>query len=178
MVKECMAFLDEVPYDERMALIDTLLTVTDGRIFVEKQRARLVLKLAHIRESEGKIAEAAKLLQEVQVETFGAMKKKEKTEYILEQMRLCLLKKDYVRTQIISRKIHPKVLQDPSVDFQNLKIRFNELMVQYYVHSKNHLEIAKAYYQIYDTPIIKEDPAKLLNVRTSSLPCPRRSLCS
>ena len=130
MVKRCISFLDELSYDDRMALMDTLLQVTDGRIFVEKERARLVLKLAHIRESEGKIAEAAKILQEVQVETFGAMKKKEKTEYILEQMRICLLKKDYIRTQIISKKIHPKVLQDPLEDFQHIKIRFNELMVQ------------------------------------------------
>jgi len=162
MVKRCISFLDEMGYDDMMALMDTLLSVIDGRIFVEKQRARLVLKLAHIREKEGKISEAAKILQEVQVETFGAMKKKEKTEYILEQMRVCLLKKDFVRTQIISKKIHPKVLQDPAVEFQKLKIRFNELMVQYYAQAHNHIEIAKAYHQIYETPIIRESQDSLL----------------
>lgn len=119
MVKKAALCLDlplaRLPLDAKFSLFDTLLAVTEGRIFVEKQRARLVLKLAHIRESEGKVAEAAKLLQEVQVETFGAMKKQEKTEYILEQMRMCLLKKDYVRTQIISRKIHPKGPRLPSL---------------------------------------------------------------
>jgi len=60
--------------------------------------------LSKIREDEGKIDEAVKVLQEVQVETFGTMKKYEKTEYILEQMRLCLKKKDFVRAQIISKK--------------------------------------------------------------------------
>lgn len=49
----------------------------------------------------------------VQVETFGSMDKREKVELILEQMRLCLAKKDYVRTQIISKKIAPKFFDDP-----------------------------------------------------------------
>jgi len=165
MVKKTAALLDlpasQLPEASKFSLFDTLLAVTEGRIFVEKQRARLVLKLAHIRESEGKVAEAAKLLQEVQVETFGAMKKQEKTEYILEQMRLCLKKKDYVRTQIISRKIHPKVLLEVDEAFQRLKIRYHELMVEYYTNSGNNLEIAKAYYQIYETPMIKSDQNKL-----------------
>jgi len=78
MVKKAMTFLDKMTYEPKMELIDTLLKVTEGKIFVEKQRARLTLKLAQIRESEGKIAEAAKIIQEVQVETFGAMKKKRK----------------------------------------------------------------------------------------------------
>jgi len=47
-----------------------------------------------------------------QVETFGSMEKKEKVEFILEQMRLCLAKKDYIRTQIISKKINTKYFED------------------------------------------------------------------
>ena len=47
-----------------------------------------------------------------QVETFGSMERKEKVEFILEQMRLTLAKKDYIRTQIISKKISPKYFED------------------------------------------------------------------
>ena len=36
------------------------------------------------------------------------MEKREKTDFILEQMRLTLAKKDYTRMQIISRKINTK----------------------------------------------------------------------
>ena len=36
------------------------------------------------------------------------MEKDEKVRFILEQMRLCLAKKDYIRTQIISKKINIK----------------------------------------------------------------------
>lgn len=47
-----------------------------------------------------------------QVETYGSMERREKVEFILEQMRLCLAKKDYIRTQIISKKISPKVFEN------------------------------------------------------------------
>jgi len=40
------------------------------------------------------------------------MEKKEKVEFILEQMRLCLAKQDYVRTQIISKKISTKYFEE------------------------------------------------------------------
>ena len=36
------------------------------------------------------------------------MEKKEKVEFILQQMRLCLAKKDYIRTSIISKKINTR----------------------------------------------------------------------
>lgn len=47
-----------------------------------------------------------------QVETYGSMEKKEKVEFILEQMRLCIAVKDYIRTQIISKKINTKFFQE------------------------------------------------------------------
>ena len=40
------------------------------------------------------------------------MEKREKVEYILEQMRLCLAKRDFVRMQIISKKISVKFFDD------------------------------------------------------------------
>ena len=130
--------------------------VRSFKIFVEKQRARLTVKLALIKEEEGQISEAATILQEVQVETFGSMKKKEKTEFILEQMRLCLRKKDYIRTQIISRKISGKVFEDPA--FAELKIKYYTLMVEYYAHSQQYLDIYKSYQAIYNTPSVQEKP--------------------
>ena len=48
----------------------------------------------------------------LQVETFGSMEKKEKVEFILEQMRLCLAKKDFIRTSIISKKINTRFFDD------------------------------------------------------------------
>ena len=50
------------------------------------------------------------MLQELQVETFGSMERREKVDFILEQMRLALRRRDFIRLQIISKKINPKVL--------------------------------------------------------------------
>jgi 26S proteasome regulatory subunit N5 len=43
-------------------------------------------------------------------------------ELILEQMRLCLAKKDYIRTQIISKKINTKFFDDDNT--QDLKLKY------------------------------------------------------
>jgi 26S proteasome regulatory subunit N5 len=40
------------------------------------------------------------------------MDRREKLEFLLEQMRLCLAKHDYIRTQIISKKINIKAFED------------------------------------------------------------------
>jgi hypothetical protein len=40
------------------------------------------------------------------------MDRREKIEFLLEQMRLCLAKHDYIRTQIISKKINIKAFED------------------------------------------------------------------
>ena|SRR6185369_6253088 len=90
-----------------------IISTSIAQIYVEVERARLTRMLSRIREDEGKIAEAAEILQELQVETFGSMDKREKTDFILEQMRLTLAKRDYTRTQIISRKINTKFFSDP-----------------------------------------------------------------
>lgn len=44
------------------------------------------------------------------------MEKKEKVEFILEQMRLCLAKKDYIRTSIISKKINTRFFSSSEED--------------------------------------------------------------
>lgn len=39
------------------------------------------------------------------METYGSLGKEEKVEFILEQLRLTLAKKDFIRTFIIARKV-------------------------------------------------------------------------
>lgn len=113
MVQECCTYVDKTPDKEtKIKLIETLRSITEGKIYVEVERARLTHILAKIREEEGNAAEAAKIIQELQVETYGSMDKREKVELILEQMRLCLAIKDYIRTQIISKKINTKFFEE------------------------------------------------------------------
>jgi len=136
-----------------------------GKIFVEVEKARLTKMLATIKEADGDTEGAANILQEVQVETFGAMERREKTEYILNQMRLVLAKKDYIRTQIISRKINPKLLEDE--EFQDLKIQYYEYMIRYWLSEGSHLDVCKSYLAIFNTPIVQADEAKWKDALTA-----------
>ncbi|XP_029822541.1 26S proteasome non-ATPase regulatory subunit 12 [Ixodes scapularis] len=157
MVQECLTYIDKLPDKEtQLRLIDTLRTVTAGKIYVEVERARLTHKLAQMKEAEGNVAEAATIMQELQVETFGSMDKREKVELILEQMRLCLAKKDYVRTQIISKKIAPKFFDDP--EQQDLKLRYYRLMIELDQHEGSYLAICRHYSALYRTDSVQEDP--------------------
>lgn len=138
---------------ERYSDLNTLEMLT-WQIFVEVERARLTRILVNIKEKEGKIVEAAELLQELQVETYGSMEKREKTDFILEQFRLCMAKKDYTRAQIISRKISIKFFEEPAQS--DLKIRFYNLMIQLSLQSNDYLKTCKNHRCLYDTPAIKE----------------------
>ncbi|KAL5820577.1 hypothetical protein ACOSQ3_022459 [Xanthoceras sorbifolium] len=186
MVQQAMQYIDETPdLDTRIELIKTLNNVSAGKIYVEIERARLIKKLAKIKEGQGLIAEAADLMQEVAVETFGAMAKTEKIAFILEQVRLCLDRQDYVRAQILSRKISPRVfdvdtskekkkpkegdsvVEEAPADIPSLlelKRIYYELMIRYYSHNNDYLEICRCYKAIYDIPYIKENAAQWIPV--------------
>ena len=120
-----MEYIEKSPTEERrVALIEALRAVTEGKIFLELESARLTRQLAAIKEKNGDIAEAATILQETAVETIGSMEAREKTDFILEQVRLCLGKKDYVRADIIGKKIKRDRLIKQG--FHDLKLRHCE----------------------------------------------------
>ena len=73
------------------------------------------------------------------------MEKKEKVEFILEQMRLCLAKKDYIRTQIISKKINTKFF-----DEEGTQVR-KERMPQYGCPNIEVLEHSYFWSSLYDS---------------------------
>ncbi|ONI22297.1 hypothetical protein PRUPE_2G119800 [Prunus persica] len=186
MVQQAMQFIDQTPdLETRIELIKTLNNISAGKIYVEIERGRLIKRLAKIKEEQGLIAEAADLMQEIAVETFGAMAKTEKIAFILEQVRLCLDCQDYVRAQILSRKISPRVFDiDPAKEKKKskegdniveeapadipslleLKRIYYELMIWYYFHNNDYLEICRCYKAIYDIPSVRENPAQWIPI--------------
>lgn len=109
MVQVVMKFIDAAPNQEKkLSLIETLLTVTEGKIFVEVERARVTRIFSDIKKEQGDLNAAANILCELQVETFGSMERREKTEFILEQVALCIEKGDWMQAGILSRKISTK----------------------------------------------------------------------
>merc|ERR1712226_401422 len=98
------------------------------------------------------ISEAAKTMQDLQVETYGSMERKEKVELILEQMRLCLATKDYIRAQIISKKISTRFFEN--TEYQQLKLTFYQYMIELDQHEGTYLNICRHYRAVLDTPCI------------------------
>ena len=191
MVQKVMGFLDSTPnLDTKLTVIETLRTVTEGKIFVEVERARVTKILSDIKKEQGDLKLAKDTLCELQVETFGSMERREKTEFILAQVALCIEDNDWTQAGILSRKISTKYLSrkpkksaaelekekadrekkrakgddvpEPiEDDVTDLKLRYYELQITLAKHDDKYLDACKHYRQVLDTEAVEEDPAKL-----------------
>ncbi|KAM7209653.1 PCI domain containing protein [Naviculisporaceae sp. PSN 640] len=191
MVQTVMGFLDETPsLETKLSVIETLRTVTEGKIFVEVERARVTKILSDIKKQQGDLKAATDILCELQVETFGSMERREKTEFILAQVALCIEIGDWTQAGILSRKISTRYLArkpkktpeqlekeekerekkkargedvpDEKVDdVTDLKLRYYEQQIILAKHDSKYLDVCKHYRQVLDTEAVEEDPQKL-----------------
>ncbi|KAJ3734633.1 hypothetical protein DFJ43DRAFT_1130442 [Lentinula guzmanii] len=148
MVEQAMGWLEDIRKKEGdkqwLQLVETLREVTEGKIFLETPRARVTLLLSRYHEdlynkstsTEEKrksLETSSELLSDLQVETYSSMERREKTEFILEQMRLLIavarLKDDvakaegkdslaggdaeWVKARVGGRKVNEGFLKEP-----------------------------------------------------------------
>lgn len=125
---------------------------------MEVERARVTRILAKIKESQGDIDTATELLCELQVETYGSMELQEKIEFILEQMELCVKRGDFNQAAILSRKILVRSFKDGK--FEELKLRYYDLMIRIASHDSKYLDICQYYQAVYETESINTDETK------------------
>lgn len=191
MVQTVVGFLDETPdLKTKLSVIETLRTVTEGKIFVEVERARVTKILSDIKKEQGDLKAATEILCELQVETFGSMDRREKTEFILAQVALCIESGDWTQAGILGRKISTRYLsrkpkktaeqlekeqkerekkkargeevpEEKEDDTTDLKLRYYEQQIMLAKHDDKYLEVCKNYRQVLDTEAVEEDPAKL-----------------
>ncbi|KAK4235843.1 PCI domain-containing protein [Achaetomium macrosporum] len=190
MVQTIMGFLDQTPNMEtKLSVIETLRTVTEGKIFVEVERARVTKILSDIKKQQGDLKGATDTLCELQVETFGSMDRREKVEFILAQVELCIEIGDWTQAAILSRKISTRYLarkpkktpeqlekekkerekkgkvieEEPKEeeDVTDLKLRYYRQQIQLAQHDAKYLDVCKHYRQVLDTESVEEDPEKL-----------------
>lgn len=194
MVQTVMGFLDQTPsLETKLSVIETLRTVTEGKIFVEVERARVTKILSDIKKQQGDLKGATDTLCELQVETFGSMDRREKTEFILAQVALCIENGDWTQAGILSRKISTRYLarkpkktpeqlekekkerekkgkaeEEPEKedDTTDLKLRYYRQQIQLAQHDAKYLDVCKHYRQVLDTEAIEEDPKQLRLVST------------
>ena len=166
MVKNC---LNEIlpnlkNHKDSTDLLQTIIKVTEGKIFVEYEYSQAIRKMTEIYLMNNKIVEAAKLIQDVQIEAFGSLENDYKVDYILFQMQVLLEKGDYVRTLIVSNKIKRNHLDDDG--FELLKIRFFKLMIEYFMHEKKYIDVSKSYKTLYD--FVKSINDKLIDIEKNN----------
>ncbi|KFG86399.1 26S proteasome non-ATPase regulatory subunit 12 [Metarhizium anisopliae] len=191
MVQTVVGFLDDTPdLKTKLSVIETLRTVTEGKIFVEVERARVTKILSDIKKEQGDLKAATEILCELQVETFGSMDRREKTEFILAQVALCIESEDWTQAGILGRKISTRYLarkakktaeqlekeqkerekkrargeevpEEKEDDTTDLKLRYYEQQIALAKHDDKYLDVCKHYRQVLDTEAVEEDPAKL-----------------
>eukprot|EP01036_Dinobryon_divergens_P022207 gene22207-30447_t len=145
-VAEAMDYINSTPSEAiKMDLIKSLKDICDGKIYVESESAKLHFMLSKMYEEKGNLDSACEIVQDVHVETYGSLSKKEKADFILEQIRLNLLKKDYIRMNL-------KTIEETG--FEEVKVKFYRMMIEYHMVEKNTWEIAQAYHKIANTPML------------------------
>jgi len=153
---ESMKYLDVTPSEDvKVGLIKTLKDICEGKIYVEAETALLHFTLSKIYEARGDIDNACNVVQDVHVETYGSLDKMQKATYILEQIRLNLLRRDFVRTLISSRKMNLKTLEEE--DFIEVKIKYYTMMVEYYMDKREVWDICQSYYKIASAKLKLDD---------------------
>lgn len=189
MVELSIGWLDEIKQrdgvEKWLELVETLRAVTEGKIFLETPRARVTLLLSKYHEEladspnaktpKESLQTASDLLSDLQVETYSSMERKEKTEFILEQMRLLIAvakmkdeaaakdgkdsladgDPEWTKVRVGSRKINEDFLKVP--ENQELKLLYYDMLIQHALHSSAYLDAAKHYHKIWETPSVKED---------------------
>ena len=140
-----------------------------------------------MKKEQGDLNAAADILCELQVETFGSMERREKTEFILEQVALCIEKGDWTQAGILSRKISTKYFsrkapstteqkakeeksktksaddapEKPQDDVTDLKLRYYEQQITLAKQDSKCLDACKHYRQVLDTVSVESNPKQL-----------------
>jgi 26S proteasome regulatory subunit N5 len=118
----------------RMEFVENLKDITEKKIYLEVEYARCCMILVkHNEKNADKLRDAALIMENVQVETYGSMSQKEKLEFLLYQMKLNLLLGDFTKLYIVGKKINPKTLDKEGFEYE--KLSFN--LYSYYFQQNN-----------------------------------------
>ena len=124
LVRACMSFVEKITDEQiKIYFVTELKNICDKKIYVEVEYARCAMILVkHNEKNNANLEEAAKIMENVQVETYGSMTKREKVEFILYQMHIQFILGDDIKLAIVSKKINPKMLNE--AEFQLLKVTY------------------------------------------------------
>ncbi|KAL7718918.1 26S proteasome non-ATPase regulatory subunit [Entamoeba marina] len=152
-VKQCIGYINTLKerndFSNYEALCKVVCSETEGKVFVDVERARLVRDFALYLEEKNRLEDATQLMLTMHIETFTSLDRKERMDFLLVQLRLALECKDYLRSMLLSNKVNRTTLQ--SEGFEALRLEFCRLMVKYYTNEGNYLENCRMCFIAYET---------------------------
>lgn len=129
LFKECFTILDKISEQKiKIKIMETLITISNGKLYVENEKAQISLKLSKIKRQEGNIEAAIKILEDLKMDTMASVEKKEKLELILEIMDLLIQTKNYGKCLIFAKKISLKSFTEDE-ESEKMKIRYYRLLI-------------------------------------------------
>lgn len=164
MIRESCKFLDLIAdREKKVKLLETLKTVTNGKLYSEMERAKICKDLAMIKKEDGDISKAIEILEDLKLDTITSLDKADRIEIILLLMELLVQSKEFVKCMIVSKKINKQHL-DRTTEHEQLKIRFYQLMIVI-DKNENYLNTSRHYQAILSTTLMEteaEERKKLL----------------
>jgi 26S proteasome regulatory subunit N5 len=174
LVKQAISYLNHITYlPATIEFIETLRTVTKGKIFVETDHTRVTRQLARIYEGHGKLSEETEIIGELMTRSFCAISKTEKIFLLLEMFRLCLEKGNLVEAATVSQKIslpisrlkdqHQVSILENTMDatdisvpmITELQLKYYRLMIRYHKQTNDYLKMCQWYKTIYESESIR-----------------------
>lgn len=164
MIQKVISHLDKLSNDNQLELdtkvkvIETIRTVTDKKIFVEVERAEVSKLLSEIYlTKKNNLDKATEILCDLQVETYSLMPFETKIEYILDQIKLTLQKKDYAQAKVLSRKILLKTLRgfDKADEYKAIYLNY---LLEISKFERDYILIVKNSLLLVEIDLVKESP--------------------
>lgn len=172
-INEIISHLDELLDDNeselttKMKVIETIRTVGDKKIFIEVERAIVSKTLSDIYLTKlNDLDKAVEILCDLQVETYSLMTFETKVEYILQQIKLTLMKKDYGQARILSRKIMLKQLKNFD-KAEEYKIIYLKDLIEINTHEQDYIAIVENSLQLLELTPVKESGAEFKTLLVS-----------
>ncbi|KAL5282650.1 PSMD12.2 family protein [Megaselia abdita] len=160
MVQECMSYLVHISEkDSKIILINDLRDLSNGKTYLEIERARLTKALADIKEEEGFVKEASDILAELKIESIGTMTSVERIELFLHQMRLFVATGQVDLAQVLSKKVPTKFLDEQGNEL--LKLAYYKLKVKL-ERETSYQNTSRYYSKLSEISILSREEKKLM----------------
>ncbi|MEN2496798.1 MAG: 26S proteasome non-ATPase regulatory subunit 12 [Marteilia pararefringens] len=135
--------------------LNRFINVTEGKLYAERPRSQAITFLSKIAEDKQDFVKAKELLLITHIETISSLDYHSKTQFILEQMRLCLKCKDMNRMDLISKKMNQKFITEP--ENEELLITFYHYMTQASIVNREFTDCLTYFNKLYNCQTIQKD---------------------